>query len=46
MKRNEIFDGNEKPLYVAPSIKTLTENEVLDEVGPAQAYTGNLPFQF
>lgn len=47
MKRNEVFsETSEKPLYVAPTITTLTEDEVLDEVGPAQAYTGNIPFGF
>jgi len=47
MKRNDGFSpASEKPLYTPPSIKTLTENEVLEEVGPAQAYTGSVPFQF
>ena len=35
-----------RPEYQAPEIRTLSEAEVLDKVGPAQAYTGNLPFSF
>ena len=35
-----------RPEYASPSISTLREDEVLEEVGPAQAYTGNLPFGF
>ncbi len=38
------LDG--RPHYVAPKITSLTEDEVLDEVGPVQAYTGSLPFGF
>jgi hypothetical protein len=40
------FAAQDRPVYVAPSVDTLTEDEVLDNVGPAQAYTGNLPFGF
>lgn len=36
----------ERAEYTAPTITTLSETEVLDKVGPAQAYTGNLPFGF
>ena len=47
MKREEALGtATEKPEYVAPTITTLTENDVLGEVGPAQAYTGNIPFAF
>lgn len=35
-----------QPQYAAPSVTTLTENEILEEVGPAVAYTGNVPFGF
>jgi hypothetical protein len=47
MNRDEMLSSSsEKPPYVAPTITTLTENDVLGEVGPAQAYTGNIPFAF
>jgi hypothetical protein len=47
MTRNEeLVPASQRPLYTAPTIRTLTENEVLEEVGPAQAYTGSVPFQF
>ena len=45
MKHNESM-ASERAEYMAPTITTLSENEVLDKVGPAQAYTGNLPFGF
>ena len=32
--------------YVKPSFETLSEQEILEHLGPAQAYTGNLPFTF
>lgn len=32
--------------YVTPAIETLSDQDILEEVGPAQAYTGALPFQF
>jgi hypothetical protein len=32
--------------YVSPTITSLREEEVLDQVGPAQAYAGNVPFGF
>jgi hypothetical protein len=32
--------------YVAPAITTLSEEQILEELGPAKAYTGNLPFSF
>jgi len=35
-----------RPEYAAPSISSLRESEVLEAVGPAQAYTGTLPFGF
>jgi hypothetical protein len=34
------------PEYKAPEIQTLRDQEVLEAMGPAQAYTGNLPFGF
>jgi hypothetical protein len=37
---------NDRPVYVTPTVATLNEAEVLDEVGPAQAYTGSFPFGF
>ena len=38
---------SEEPLsYVAPEIKTMTEEELLERMGPAQAYTGTVPFGF
>jgi hypothetical protein len=37
---------DDRPDYAPPSIMTLREDEILDQVGPAQAYTGNVPFGF
>ena len=34
------------PVYVAPRIETLSDQDILEELGPAQAYTGTVPFQF
>ena len=34
------------PRYTSPTISSLREEEVLEQVGPAQAYTGNVPFGF
>lgn len=38
--------STEKPMYQAPSVESLGEGELLDKIGPAQAYTGNFPFGF
>lgn len=35
-----------KPAYVQPAVETYGEDQILNEVGPAQAYTGNVPFGF
>jgi len=43
---NPRFDAGERPDYEPPSIVTMTERELLEELGPAVAYTGNLPFGF
>jgi len=32
--------------YVAPEVRTVSEAEVLDDLGPARAYTGAFPFGF
>ena len=32
--------------YVRPTITTLNEEQILEEIGPARAYTGTLPFNF
>jgi len=32
--------------YVAPRVETLSDQDILEELGPAQAYTGTVPFQF
>lgn len=40
------FDTDMKFEYTPPTIKSMREEEVLEQVGPAQAYTGNLPFGF
>ncbi len=34
------------PQYRAPEIETLRDGDLLEEIGPAQAYTGNFPFGF
>jgi hypothetical protein len=39
-------EGREKPEYASPVIKSLDESDLLERVGPAQAYTGNFPFGF
>lgn len=32
--------------YVEPVIETLRDEDLLETIGPAQAYTGNVPFSF
>lgn len=44
--QKEHLRADNRPEYAPPSISTLRESEVLEEVGPAQAYTGTLPFGF
>ncbi len=43
---NLSFAQDSRPKYAPPSITSLNEEEVLEQVGPAQAYAGNLPFGF
>jgi hypothetical protein len=40
------MDLKTRMTYVAPAITTLSEEQILEELGPAKAYTGNLPFSF
>ena len=43
MKKTE-FDA---PVpYVKPAVETLSDREILEEIGPAQAYSGSFPFNF
>jgi hypothetical protein len=46
MLTRENANSTERPAYMAPTITTMTETELLDVVGPAQAYTGSVPFGF
>lgn len=39
-------DGTDRVEYVAPEIRTVSESEILEAMGPAQAYTGTVPFGF
>lgn len=32
--------------YVAPEVRSVSEAEMLELMGPAQAYTGSVPFGF
>ncbi|HEY3176048.1 MAG TPA: hypothetical protein VGK94_09870 [Candidatus Polarisedimenticolia bacterium] len=32
--------------YVKPMVETLSDREILEEIGPAQAYSGAFPFNF
>ncbi len=32
--------------YVKPCVETLSDQDILEEIGPAQAYSGALPFSF
>lgn len=32
--------------YVKPAVETLSDREILEEIGPAQAYSGAFPFNF
>lgn len=32
--------------YITPAVTTLSEEQILEEIGPAHAYTGALPFNF
>jgi len=32
--------------YVTPEVRSVSEAEVLDDLGPARAYTGAFPFGF
>lgn len=34
------------PEYRTPEIETIRESDLLEAIGPAQAYTGNFPFGF
>lgn len=43
---DEARTEDEKIPYVTPSITTLSEEEILEEIGPARAYTGTVPFSF
>jgi hypothetical protein len=38
--------ANKKPQYVEPHVRTMTESDLVDEAGPAQAYSGAFPFDF
>lgn len=33
-------------VYVTPTVETLSDREILEELGPAHAYTGAVPFSF
>jgi hypothetical protein len=37
---------NDKAAYIVPEMRSVSEAEVLDELGPARAYTGTFPFGF
>lgn len=37
---------NVKISYVAPEVRSMSEAEMLELMGPAQAYTGSVPFGF
>jgi hypothetical protein len=43
---NLSFGQDSRPAYAPPTITSMPEEEVLEQVGPAQAYAGNLPFSF
>lgn len=32
--------------YVKPAVETLSDQDILEEIGPAQAYSGAFPFNF
>lgn len=32
--------------YTTPELRTVSEEEILEVMGPAQAYTGTVPFGF
>jgi hypothetical protein len=38
--------NREMPQYIEPSVKSVSEQELLESAGPAQAYSGNFPFGF
>lgn len=39
-------DGSDRSVYVVPEVRTMSEAEMLEFMGPAQAYTGTFPFGF
>jgi hypothetical protein len=43
MKNNEL---DALVPYVKPAVETLSDREILEEIGPAQAYSGAFPFNF
>lgn len=43
---HDSLEQPERVPYVTPSITTLSEEQILEEIGPARAYTGALPFNF
>jgi hypothetical protein len=34
------------PEYLAPEVESMKEEDLLEKLGPAQAYSGNFPFGF
>jgi hypothetical protein len=42
----EYRDHEDRLPYVTPIVTTLSEDQILEEIGPARAYTGTLPFNF
>lgn len=43
---HEEQDQHDLTAYVTPTITTLSEEQILEEIGPARAYTGTMPFNF
>lgn len=43
---HEDQDRRDLTAYVTPTITTLSEEQILEEIGPARAYTGTMPFNF
>ena len=39
-------DEREPQLYEKPDIRIFTEEEIVAQLGPAQLYTGGMPFGF
>lgn len=46
MSDKRFESSTDRTEYVRPTVETLSDQDILEEIGPAQAYTGTFPFSF